>query len=84
MSNILLGVTIVLGLITIYLYVLDKNKPASVIMTVNTAVELDITGADELYIVKDGNYNQARIAGQYINGYTGMGVLMRNAALHVE
>ncbi len=76
--------------VIVYVYAARDGKQISKeeyrinLMTVNTAVELDITGADELYIVKDGNYNQARIAGQYINGYTGMGVLMRNAVLHVE
>ena len=51
-------------------------------MSKNKEVELDITGADELYLYKDGDYSQAKIAGQYINGYTGMGLLMRNATLH--
>lgn len=76
--------------VIIYIYATRDGKQISKeeyyvnLMTVNTAVELDITGADELYIVKDGNYDLSRIAGQYLNGYTGMGVLMRNAALHVK
>lgn len=45
-------------------------------------VEFDITGVDDLYFYKDGNYSTARIAGQYLNGYTGMGVLMSDAVLH--
>lgn len=45
-------------------------------------VEIDLTNTDELYFWKSGNYNQGRIAGQYINGYTGMGVLMRDAVLY--
>ena len=51
-------------------------------MTKNTEIEFDITDVDELYIYKDGDYSPEKIAGQYINGYTGMGVLMRNAVLH--
>lgn len=45
-------------------------------------VEYDLSNTDELYFWKSGNYNQGRIAGQYINGYTGMGVLMRDAYLY--
>lgn len=45
-------------------------------------VEYDLSNTDELYFWKSGNYNQGRIVGQYINGYTGMGVLMRDAALY--
>ena len=45
-------------------------------------VEYDISDTEELYFWKIGNYNQGRIAGQFINGYTGMGVLMRDAVLY--
>ncbi|MBD5503539.1 MAG: Ig domain-containing protein [Lachnospiraceae bacterium] len=45
-------------------------------------VEYDISDTEELYFWKSGNYNQGRIAGQFINGYTGMGVLMRDAVLY--
>ena len=45
-------------------------------------IELDISGVDELYLQKIGNYNMGKIAGQFINGYTGMGVLMRDATLY--
>lgn len=61
---------------------ISKEEYSIDLMSRNTEVEIDITGADELYIVKDGDYNMGKIAGQYINGYTGMGVLMRNAVLH--
>lgn len=53
-------------------------------MTETFLVDLDISGAKELYIIKSGNYNQGRIAGQFINGYTGMGVLIHNATLYKE
>lgn len=45
-------------------------------------VELDITGVDDLYFYKDGDYSTARAAGQFLNGYTGMGVLMSDAVLY--
>lgn len=61
---------------------ISKEEYSIDLMSRNTEIELDITGADELYIIKDGDYNMGKIAGQYINGYTGMGVLMRNATLH--
>lgn len=51
-------------------------------MTDSFEIDLDISNAEELYFVKIGNYNQGRIAGQYINGYSGMGVLMRDAVLY--
>lgn len=51
-------------------------------MTETFSVDLDISGAKELYIMKSGNYNQGRIAGQFINGYSGMGVLVHNATLY--
>lgn len=50
--------------------------------TKNIMVDVDISNSDELYIWKVGDYNQGRIAGQFINGYTGMGVLMRDATLY--
>lgn len=50
-------------------------------ITKSFEVEFDITGVDNLYLVKDGDYSPARYAGQYINGYTGMGVLMCDAVL---
>lgn len=45
-------------------------------------VEIDITGVDDLYFYKDGEYGTAKIAGQYLNGYTGMAILMSDAVLH--
>ncbi len=45
-------------------------------------VEYDLSNTDEVYFWKTGNYNQGRIAGQFLNGYTGMGVLMRDAILY--
>ena len=45
-------------------------------------VEYDISSSDELYFCKKGNYNLSRIGGQLFNGYTGMGVLMRDATLY--
>lgn len=45
-------------------------------------VDYDISDLDYLYLVKTGEYSQARIAGQFINGYSGMGVLMRDAVLY--
>lgn len=51
-------------------------------MTETFTVDLDLSGAKELYIIKSGNYNQGRTAGQFINGYTGMGVLVHNATLY--
>ena len=51
-------------------------------ITKSFEVEFDITGVDNLYLVKDGDYSPARYAGQYINGYTGMGVLICDAVLH--
>ena len=51
-------------------------------MTKNISVEFDISGVDELYISKVGDYSMGRKAGQYINEYSGMGVLMNNAILH--
>lgn len=45
-------------------------------------IDIDISGADNLYLTKTGDYSQARIAGQYINGYSGMGIIMRDAMLH--
>ncbi len=74
--------------VTLYVYGVHDgtnifNEPYLIdFMTKNTEIELDITGVDELYFFKNGDYNQAKIAGQYINGYTGMGVLMRNATLY--
>lgn len=61
---------------------ISKEEYSVDFMTKNTEIELDIAGVDELYIYKDGDYSQAKRGGQYINGYTGMGVLMRNAVLH--
>lgn len=45
-------------------------------------VEIDISGIEDLYFWKAGEYNQGRIAGQFINDYSGMGVLMREATLY--
>lgn len=50
--------------------------------TKTISVDLDISSCDLLIIYKDGEYNTARIAGQYLNGYTGMGVLIKDGKLY--
>lgn len=73
--------------ITLYIYGTSGNEQIFLeeysidCMSKAFEVEFDISNVDELYISKVGNYGADRIAGQYINGYTGMGILMRNAIL---
>lgn len=50
--------------------------------TKTISVDLDISSCDLLIIYKNGEYNMARIAGQYLNGYTGMGVLIKDGKLY--
>lgn len=74
--------------VTLYIYGGCDDKQTFIkeyeidFMTETFSVDLDISGSKELYIMKSGNYNQGRIAGQFINGYTGMGVLIHNATLY--
>lgn len=74
--------------VTIYIYGMYNDEQIFLetyqidYMTKNISINIDISGIDDLRIEKVGDYNMARIAGQYINGYTGMGVLIRDATLH--
>ena len=61
---------------------LSKEEFPINFMTESFTIEIDISRAKELYIWKLGDYNPGRIAGQYINGNSGMGVLMHDATLY--
>lgn len=75
-------------MVTVYVYGMCDDEQVFMeeyqidYMTKNITIDINISGIDELYIEKVGDYNMARVAGQFINGYTGMGVLMRDATLH--
>ena len=74
--------------VTLYIYgysdenrVFTKSYQISC-MTKPIKIDLDISDVEDLYFVKEGEYNLGKIAGQFINGNTGMGVLMRDAILY--
>ncbi|MBR0090703.1 MAG: hypothetical protein IJP92_03285 [Lachnospiraceae bacterium] len=46
------------------------------------SIDFDISSCDILIICKNGDYNMGRIAGQYLNEYTGMSVLIRDGKLY--
>lgn len=50
--------------------------------TMPFCVELDVSGVDNLWIQKTGDYGLDKIMGQFINDHRGMGVLMREAFLY--
>lgn len=60
--------------VTVYIYGVCNSEQTFVeeyqidCMTKNILIDIDITGIDELYIEKVGDYNMAMIGGQFING----------------
>lgn len=71
-------------------YILGKDEDGTMFqesyeinaMTSPIEIDIDISGVVDLYLKKEGDYSTSKYAGQFINGYTGMCVLMRNATLY--